>query len=120
MEKQDAGDVLVEPGVREMKPLPEFIGKRQVLWDKFKERYDQELKDKTPQPIKIETFDKVCWALWEPLLAKKLEFNPSSDTRLQLCNRRLVNRKRRKAKVGAPHRIKSRAKWSRKAGQMVW
>ena len=59
MEKKDAGDVLVEPAVREMNPLPEFIGKRQVLWDKFKQRYDQELKDKTPQPIKIETFDKV-------------------------------------------------------------
>ena len=60
MEKKDAGDVLVESGVREMNPLPEFIGKRQVLWDKFKERYDEEVKNKTPQPIKIETFDKVC------------------------------------------------------------
>lgn len=60
MENKDAGDVLVEPAVKEMSPLPEFIGKRQALWDQFKERYSQQLQDKTPQPIKIETFDKVC------------------------------------------------------------
>ena len=60
MDKQNAGDVLVEQAVKEMNPLPDFIGERQVLWDKLKDRYEQELKDKTPKSIKIETFDKVC------------------------------------------------------------
>lgn len=59
MDKPNTGDVLVETVVKEMNPLPDFIGKRQVLWDKFKERYVEELKAKTPEPIKIETFDKV-------------------------------------------------------------
>lgn len=60
MDKKDAGDVLVEQStVQELNPLPDFIGQRQVLWDKFKERYEQELKSKEAKPIKVETFDKV-------------------------------------------------------------
>jgi len=58
--KQDAGDVVVEQQnlVKELDPLPDFIGKRQKLWDKFKKRYGQELKAKEPKSIKIDTFDK--------------------------------------------------------------
>lgn len=133
MEKKDAGDVLVEQAVREMNPLPEFIGKRQALWDQFKERYNQELKDKTPQPIKIETFDKVCGSLlWPSLvvlfcdhllwssfvtlfgLPAKRESN-----RLQLRNR-VVHLKRRKAKVGVRLRSRSPARWSPRAGPTDW
>lgn len=44
--------------IKELSPLPDFIQRRIELWDKFKERYLQELAQKPNQPIKVTIKDK--------------------------------------------------------------
>ncbi|KAI1301536.1 Threonine--tRNA ligase 1, cytoplasmic [Halotydeus destructor] len=53
--KEASGDAVK---LDELSPTPEYIQARQVLWEKFKKRAEEELASKTPQPIKIETKDK--------------------------------------------------------------
>lgn len=38
---------------KETKPLPNYIADRQVLWDKLKKQYDDEVAAKTKDPITI-------------------------------------------------------------------
>ena len=44
--------------LKELSPLPDFIEKRIQLWDKYKERYIQELAQKPNNPIKVTIKDK--------------------------------------------------------------
>lgn len=52
-------EIAEEHQIKELDPLPAYIGQRQTVWDRCKERYEQELKAKESKPIKIDTFDKV-------------------------------------------------------------
>jgi len=42
----------------ELSPLPDFINQRIILWDKFKERYLNELSSKTNSTISVSAKDK--------------------------------------------------------------
>jgi len=53
-----AADAAGDVNLKELDPSPEFIRSRQVLWEKFKKRHEEELANKVPQPIKIHVTDK--------------------------------------------------------------
>lgn len=44
--------------LRDLSLLPDYIQTRQVLWEKFKKRADEELASKVPHPIKVEAVGK--------------------------------------------------------------